>query len=84
MPDIGLSRPYVAKYAYVDGAPQYTGGLRYGRAASMNIELDSPDSNDKYYDNAIGESAGALFVGVCRCSPIQACHAGLFHARDVE
>lgn len=63
MPDIGLSRPYVAKYNYVNGKVQYTGGLRYGRAASMDIELDSPDSNDDYLDNAIGESADSLFAG---------------------
>lgn len=64
MPNIGLSRPYVAEHVYNGHEVTYKNGMRAGRAVEAGYELnDSGDGNDFYCDNAIGESLRGVFTG---------------------
>lgn len=70
MARVGLSRPYVAKYAEDgSGKVSYSDGMRFAKAVSVGFSLDSSDDNPLYGDNGIAENSkeftgGKLIVGI--------------------
>lgn len=63
MPNIGFSRPYVAKYAAAGSNVVYSDGMRLGRGVSVSMDIESSDGNDFYADNAPAESVRGAFTG---------------------
>lgn len=57
----GFSRIHVAKYSAANGEITYTQCRELARARSMEISVDSVDSNDYYANNVLAESEGAVF-----------------------
>lgn len=58
---IGFSRIHVAKYSAESGKVTYSQCRELARARSMDISVDSVDSNDYYANNVLSESEGAVF-----------------------
>ena len=68
MATIGLSKPYVAKYAAEGTKVTYTDPQTMGKAVEVNIEIETAESNDLYADNSIAETDrsfanGTLTIG---------------------
>lgn len=53
---IGVSKPYFAKYAENEGTVTYSGGGSLGRMQSVDVTINTSDSNDLYLDNVLAES----------------------------
>lgn len=53
---IGVSKPYFAKYAESEGTVTYSGGGILGRVQSVDVTINTSDSNDLYLDNVLSES----------------------------
>lgn len=53
---IGVSKPYFAKYAESEGTVTYSGGGILGRMQSVDVTINTSDSNDLYLDNVLSES----------------------------
>lgn len=53
---IGVSKPYFAKYAENKGTVTYSGGGSLGRMQSVDVTINTSDSNDLYLDNVLAES----------------------------
>lgn len=56
MPKIGVSKPYVAKYAWSGSAVTYSDGQLIAKAAEFATTINSASDNDFYADNAVSES----------------------------
>lgn len=56
MPKIGVSKPYVAKYAWSGSAVTYSDGQLIAKAAEFATTINSANDNDFYADNAVSES----------------------------
>lgn len=56
MATIGVSKPYFAKYSESEGTVTYSGGGSLGRMQSVDVTINTSDSNDLYLDNALAES----------------------------
>ncbi|MDD3394175.1 MAG: hypothetical protein PHG19_05995 [Anaerotignum sp.] len=63
MARIGLSKPYVAKYANTGESVTYSGGALLGKAVEMAIELEGGDDNTLYADNGPAESVNEFAGG---------------------
>ena len=55
MPRIGLSKPYAALYTNSGSTVTYSGCAVIGQFVSLNISLDTGNSNDFYSDNGPSE-----------------------------
>ena len=56
MASIGLSKPYVAKYAVESGTVSYSAGTVLGGAVDFSASIESGDDNNLYADNGVKES----------------------------
>lgn len=56
MPKIGVSKPFVAKYAWSGSAVTYSEGQQIAKAAEFATTLNPATDNDFYADNAVSES----------------------------
>lgn len=56
MPKIGVSKPYVAQYAWNDSAVTYSNGQLIAKAAEFSTTINSANDNNFYADNAVSES----------------------------
>lgn len=65
MARIGLSRPYVARYAYdtVGDSVSYTDGILIGKAIEASLELNDSGDNILYADNGPAESDSSFAGG---------------------
>ncbi len=74
MARIGLSKPYIAKYANTGGTVTYSGVALLGKAVELSIELEGSDDNVLYADNGPAESentfaGGALTITTDELTP---------------
>lgn len=63
MATIGVSKPYVAKYAEAEGIVSYTGGTKLAKMVQLSAEIDSGDNNVLYADNGAAESDKSFVSG---------------------
>lgn len=66
MARIGLSKPYIAKYANTGTTVTYTAGALLGKAVELSIELEGSDDNVLYADNGPAESVNTFAGGVLK------------------
>lgn len=60
---IGFSKPYVADYAYTNGAITFSNAMVLARGVGVSIDPDSADDNIFYADNQAAESDTGTFTG---------------------
>lgn len=63
MPKIGVSKPYVAKYAWSGSAVTYSDGQLIAKAAEFATTINPASDNDFYADNTVSESDTAFSNG---------------------
>lgn len=56
MPKIGVSKPYVAKYAWSGSTVTYSDGQLIAKAAEFATTINPANDNNFYADNAVSES----------------------------
>ena len=59
---IGLSHPFIAKYANNGTTVTYSDGVSLGKFTNLSISIDDPGRNDFYADNGIAESDNSVFT----------------------
>lgn len=59
----GFSKPYVATYSHSGSTVTYSNGMPLARGVSVELSVESSDSNDFYADNIVAESASGKFGG---------------------
>lgn len=63
MANVGLSKPYYAKYSNSGSNVSYSDGALIGKAVSLDLSLDGGDANILYADNGAAESANSFGGG---------------------
>lgn len=63
MANIGLSKPYIAKYNATGSTVTYSAGKRFGKAVEMSLSVEGSNSNTLHADNGPAESASEFSGG---------------------